>query len=270
MFRPRILADFQWYGSCLTFHGEVGERDVFGPYERERMAVAQQRTPGITMTEPQLFSVLEELHVLHVTRPDGGRVTLVCRQEDQVVTYTVTDIKEQANVHLAELEERKKEIEENQFALPLEGEIATRGDHLIRVRYSKRNDQLSPEEVEEKQRLLRQVMADMAHQRLIIGGMNYLQVHYRDLQPRLIQRTTPLEGVERRDAGGRRIWTRGIKSAALFCIKEGEKPSNAGRPGIDLCREFFMQYALEDEEGYTPEMLYRNVQQILRLDRNEE
>jgi hypothetical protein len=221
------------------------------------------------MTEQQFITILDELNVIHVTRPEGGRVTLVCRREDQVVTCTVTEIKEESNAALADLEDRKKEIEENQFAMPLEGEIATRGEHMLRVRYAKRNDQLTDEEVVEKQRLLRQVTAEMAHQRLIIGGMNYLQVHYRELQPRLMQRAIPLEGLERKDAGGKRIWTRGIKSAALYCIKEGEKPANTGRPGIDICREFFVQYTLEDEDGYTPEMLYRNVQQILRLDRSE-
>ena len=241
-----------------------------GLHERKRMGETRQRTPGITMTEQQFIAILDELNVIHVTRPDAGRVTLVCRREDQVVTCTVTDIKEEANTVLEDLEDRKKEIEENQFAMPLEGEIATSGDTMLRVRYAKRNDQLTEEEVVEKQRLLRQVTAEMAHQRMIIGGMNYLQVHYRDLQPRLMQRAIPLDGLDKKDAGGKRIWTRGIKSAALYCIKEGEKPANTGRPGIEICREFFMQYTLEDEDGYTPEMLYRNVQQILRLDRSEE
>lgn len=239
-------------------------------HERERMVEARQRTPGILMTEQQFFSILDELSVLHVARPEGGRVTLVCKREGQVETYTVTEIKEQANEALADLDERKKEIEDNLFALPLEGEIATGSAHTMRVRYAKRNDQLTEEESAEKQRLLRGVIAEMAHHRLIIGGMNYLQVHYRELQPRLIQRAVPLEGMERRDGSGRRAWTRGIKSAALHCIKEGEKPANAGRSGLDICREFFAQYTLGEEDGYTPEMLYRNVQQILRLDRSEE
>lgn len=234
------------------------------------MVEARQRTPGIAMTEQQFIAVLDELQVLHVSRPEGGRVTLVCRRDGQVMTYTVTDIKEEANAALADLDERKREIEENQFAMPLEGEISTRGDHMLRVRYAKRNDQLTAEEVKEKQLLLRHVAAEVAHQRLIIGGMNYLQVHYRELQPRLMQRAIPLEGLEKKDVTGRRVWTRGIKSAALYCIKEGEKPANAGRPALDICREFFSQYALEDEDGYTPEMLHRNVQQILRLDRSGE
>ena len=145
------------------------------------------------MTEQQFIAVLDELQVLHVSRPEGGRVTLVCRRDGQVMTYTVTDIKEEANAALADLDERKREIEENQFAMPLEGEISTRGDHMLRVRYAKRNDQLTAEEVKEKQLLLRHVAAEVAHQRLIIGGMNYLQVHYRELQPRLMQRAIPLE-----------------------------------------------------------------------------
>ncbi len=221
------------------------------------------------MTEQQFFSILDELSVLHVARPEGGRVTLVCKREGQVETYTVTEIKEQANEALADLDERKKEIEDNLFALPLEGEIATGSAHTMRVRYAKRNDQLTEEESAEKQRLLRGVIAEMAHHRLIIGGMNYLQVHYRELQPRLIQRAVPLEGMERRD-GSAGVPGHGGSSRPRCTVSKREKPANAGRSGLDICREFFAQYTLGEEDGYTPEMLYRNVQQILRLDRSEE
>ena len=64
-------------------------------------------------------------------------------------------------------------------------------------------------------------------------------------------------------------WTKGIKSAALYCLKESQKPNNAGKPPLELCREFLTGYAIDGEEDYTPEQLYRNMQQIVQLDRGE-
>lgn len=235
------------------------------------MVETRPRTPGILMTEAQFFDVLDELCVLHVARPEGGKVTLVLKREGQTETLTATDIKGRATAVLAELEERRKEIEENQFAEPLEGAIATAGQHMMRVRYAKRNDQLTPEEVEEKQNLMRGVVAAMARERLIVGAMNYLQVHYRELQPRLRQRSVPPAAAETGSGGVRQHWTKGIKLAALHCIREGERPENAGRPGLEICRDFLVRYSLEeDDEGYTAEQLYRNVQQVLLLDRSME
>jgi hypothetical protein len=233
------------------------------------MVVTRTRTPGIWMTQQQFLTLLDDLHVCRVRRPDGGKITLTLGCESGMETLTASDLKSRTASALAELEDRKKEIEENQFASPLEAEIATGNHRTMVVRYAKRNDQLSPEEGVQKQRLLRDVVADISRHRRIIGGMNYLQVHYRELQPTLTRRDVPLDAMLGAQERGRQVWTKGIKSAALFCIKEAAKPSNAGRPTIDICREFLQSYVVQGEEGYAADQLSRNMQQILLLDRAE-
>jgi hypothetical protein len=218
------------------------------------------------MTQQQFLSLLDELRIFRVQRPEGGKIMLTLAGEKGVETLTVSDFKSQTAAALAELEDRKTEIEENQFALPLEGEVATRNQKTMRVRYVKRNDQLTPEEGTEKERLLQGVAADIARHRRIIGGMNYLQIHYRELQQTLTRRDVPLDTLMGVREQGRQVWTRGIKAAANYCIKEAAKPANEGRPVIEICREFFVHYVLQDEEDYSPEQLHRNIQQILRLD----
>ena len=112
----------------------------------------------------------------------------------------------------------------------------------------------------------REVASDISRFRRIIGGMNYLQIHYRDLQRALTRRVIPLEATLGVREEGRQVWTRGIRAAASYCIKEAAKPANAGRSTIEICREFLRHYVMQDEEGYSPEQLLANVQQILHLD----
>ncbi len=233
------------------------------------MTEDRPRTPGIWMTEQQFLTLVDDLRILRVTRPEDGVMTLIRTGENGLETLTVSEVKAKATAVVAELEDRRKEIEENLFASPLEADIATLNQTMLHVQYAKRDDQLSREEDAEKQRLLRDVVGKITRQRLIIGGMNYLQIHYRELQPRLTRRDVPLDGVMGDNNGARLVWTRGIKSAAIYCIREGAKPMNAGRPGVEICREFLGKYVLPGEEDYTPEQLYRNVQQILLLERAE-
>ena len=91
-----------------------------------------------------------------------------------------------------------------------------------------------------------------------VGGMNYLQIHYRELQPRLTRRDVPLDALLGAQEEGRQVWTRGIKSAANYCIKEAAKPANAGRSTLEICREFLQHYVLQGEEEYSAEQLHRN------------
>ena len=97
--------------------------------------------------------------------------------------------------------------------------------------------------------------------------MNYLQIHFKELLPRLAQREVPLEVSVRRADGTKLRWTKGIKSAALFCLKESLKPINGGKSHLDVCREFLAHYAIDGEEDYSPDQLHRNMQQIVLLDR---
>ncbi len=232
------------------------------------MTGTRPRTPGIWMTEHQFFSLLEELHVIRVSRPGGKMIMLDVSGEQGVESVGVTELKKRSLTALAELEERKAEIEENRFAMPVNSEINAGGSVSMRVDFVKRNDQLTPEEEKEKQGLLGDILAAIAHHRLVVGGMNYLQVHYRELEPELVRREFPLDQLSRGQTMGERLrWSKGIKSAALFCIRESEKESNTGKPMIDICREFLTLYAIEGDEAYSPDQLFGNIQQILLLDR---
>jgi hypothetical protein len=219
------------------------------------------------MTESQFMQLIDEFHVAHVFKPDGGKIMLTVSDEGARETLTASEYKNRAREMLLELEDRKREVEENRFAVPLAGELPTGENRTLRVQYVKKNEQLTREEEDEKIRLLRALDAAMARQRLVMGAMNYLQIHFRELQPRFASREVPLEpGIVRAD-GVKVRWTKGIKSAALFCLKEGNKPVNAGKSALDLCRDFLVTYTIVGEEDYTPEQLTRNMQQILLLDR---
>ncbi len=219
------------------------------------------------MTESQFLQLIDEFHVAHVFQPDGGKIMLTVSDEGATETLTVSEYKNRAREMLVELEDRKREVEENRFAVPLAGELPTGENRTLRVQYVKKNEQLTPEEEVEKTRLLRSLDAAMARQRMVVGAMNYLQIHFRELQPRFARREVPPEpGIVRAD-GVKVRWTKGIKSAALFCLKEGNKPANTGKSALDLCRDFLVTYTIVGEEDYTPERLCRNMQQILLLDR---
>jgi len=219
------------------------------------------------MTETQFLQLIDEFHVTHVFKPDGGKIMLTIAGEGGTETLTVSEYKRRAQELLGELEDRKREVEENRFAVPLAGDLPTGENRTLRVQYVKKNGQLTREEEVEKTRLLRSLDAAMARQRMVVGAMNYLQIHFKELQPGFAKREVPLEpGVVRAD-GVKVRWTKGIKSAALFCLKEGNKPANAGKPALDLCRDFLVTYTIAGEEDYTPEQLCRNMQQILLLDR---
>ena len=231
------------------------------------MTTPGPRTPGIWMTESQFLQLIDEFHVAHVFRPDGGKIMLTISGEGGTETLTVSEYKNRAQEMLGELEDRKREVEENRFAMPLAGELPTGENRTLRVEYVKKNEQLTREEEVEKTRLLRSLDAAMARQRMVVGAMNYLQIHFKELQPRFATREVPPEpGIVRAD-GVKIRWTKGIKSAALFCLKEGNKPANAGKSALDLCRDFLVTYTIAGEEDYTPEQLCRNMQQILLLDR---
>jgi len=219
------------------------------------------------MTESQFLQLIEEFHVAHVFKPDGGKIMLTVSNEGATETLTVSEYKNRAQEMLGELGDRKREVEENRFAVPLAGELPTGENRTLRVEYVKKNEQLTRDEEVEKTRLLRALGADMARQRMVVGAMNYLQIHFKELQPRFARREVPPEpGVVRAD-GVKVRWTKGIKSAALFCLKECQKPANTGKSALDLCRDFLVTYTIDGEEDYTPEQLCRNVQQILLLDR---
>jgi hypothetical protein len=233
------------------------------------MQEAPQRTPGVGMSEPQCIQILDDLRIVHVVKPEGGKMMLTVSTPGGGETLPVTELKARSVLAMAELEDRKKDIEENAFASTMEGQLPTGQDRTLQVKYLKRDDQLTAEEEDEKRRLLREVNKNLAHHRTIIGAMNYLQVHFKELAPKLARRELPIDIAVPSVNGTKLRWTKGIKSAALFCLKESQKETNAGKSSLELCREFLAHYSIDGEEDYSPEQLFRNMQQIVQLDRNE-
>lgn len=219
------------------------------------------------MTEQQCIQVLDDLRIAHVIKPEGGKMMLTIAGAGTGETLSVSELKGRSTAALSDLEDRKKEIEENAFASMMDGQLPTGENRLLQVKYLKRNEQLTPAEEDEKRRLLREVGLAMAHNRSIIGAMNYLQIHFKELEPKLVCRELPLDMTAHRADGVKLRWTKGIKSAALYCLKESQKETNAGKAQLDLCRDFLSNYSIDGEEDYTPEQLFRNMQQIVQLDR---
>jgi len=231
------------------------------------MQEAPERTPGIWMTEQQCMQMLDELRIAHVFKPEGGKMMLTASGPAGGETLSVSDFKARSTTMLTELEDRRRDVEENAFASMIDGRLPTGGERSLQVKYLKRDDQLTPEEENEKRRLLREIGREMSHHRTVIGAMNYLQIHFKELEPRLARREVPLVDTVRRVDGVKLRWTKGIKTAALFCLKESQKEVNAAKTPLDLCREFLAHYTIDGEADYTAEQLVRNMQQIVQLDR---
>lgn len=231
------------------------------------MQEAPERTPGIWMTEQQCMQMLDELHIAHVFKPERGKMMLTVSGPAGGETLSVSEFKARLTTTLAELEDRKRDIGENAFASMMDGRLPTGEERSLQVKYLKRDDQLTPEEENEKRRLLREIGMEVSHHRTVVGAMNYLQIHFKELEPKLARREVPLVDTVQRADGVKLRWTKGIKSAALFCLKESQKEVNAPKAPLDLCREFLAQYSIDDEEDYTPEQLFSNMQQIVQLDR---
>lgn len=231
------------------------------------MQEAPERTPGIWMTEQQCMQMLDELHIAHVFKPERGKMMLTVSGPAGGETLSVSEFKARLTTTLAELEDRKKDIGENAFASMMDGRLPTGEERSLQVKYLKRDDQLTPEEENEKRRLLREIGREISHHRTVVGAMNYLQIHFKELGPKLARREVPLVDTVQRVDGVKLRWTKGIKSAALFCLKESQKEVNAPKAPLDLCREFLAHYSIDGEEDYTPEQLFSNMQQIVQLDR---
>ncbi len=219
------------------------------------------------MTDDQLFDLLDELGIVRVSKPEGSRIMLVCARGEDQETLSASDLKTRSLSSIRGLEEKRQEVSENRFAEPLNGELSLGETHAA-VHFLKKDDQLTESEMLEKRRLLEEIDAEIGYHRVIVAGMNHLQVNFKELALRLIAREG--SGKEQAEAPrllpGKLRWTKGVKSAALHCLKESRRPENAEKSELDICREFLTTYILEEDEEYTPHHLFLNIQQIKLLD----
>lgn len=213
------------------------------------------------MGDDQVLRLLSSLGVTGLTRDSrSGSLTMVVNSPEGTQELPVLDLKKRHVSALRELEEQRREVLENRFAAPLTAEVTALGGEKIPVNYWKSDRQLTHEEMESKKELLRALEQQVWHHQTVIAGMNYLQVHAREMMARLAVSSGKLV----RRQGNRIVWTRGIKSAALYCLQQMER---VGLSEQEACSRFLTEYVIKGEEGYTPERLLNNVRQIRQLDR---
>ncbi len=218
------------------------------------------------MTEKQLFQLLEALDISKVYRDEEhARLVLEVKSGGVLETLSVSEYKGRHVSALRELDEKKGEIRENKFAAPLEGDLGIGAGKGMKMQFLKRDEQLTAEEKEEKKRLLSEVDVAYQQHRAIIAAMNHLQVHYKEMMPALLAFSgmTPPEPPVKHD--GKSMWTKGIKSAALFCLRECRE-SKEKASQLEVAREFLSHYEIAGENGYTAEQLSNNISQVRLLD----
>ena len=222
------------------------------------------------MIESQLLKLLASLEVDDVWKERAdGKLLLRITSEDGSEEIPVIEYKARHVALIKDLEEKKRDILENKFAPPLVREVAMGDGKTMQMEYLKKDEQLEPDERREKERLLESIEKEAQRQRAIVAAMNSLQVNYREVIPKLHEAQSPQHVFDSSHPGERTIWTKGIKSAAIFCIREMERPEATHRTGLDVCRAFLQRYVIKEEQAYTPEQLFNNVQQIRHLDRLE-
>jgi hypothetical protein len=200
--------------------------------------------------------------------PDG-RFSLTVVAEGKTERISVSAFKARHAAAIKDLEEKRNDVLENKFAVPLLGEVPVGGGKTMQVQFLKRDDQLAPEEQKDKSNLLDKIDRDIRHHRNVVAGMNYLQVHYKELVPKLSRlRRAPVNLMMHMN-GTKAVWSKGIKSAALYCIKEFKKGAGPGKSDLEVCKEFLSQYVIPEDQSYTPEQLCNNVRQIKQLDSTE-
>jgi hypothetical protein len=219
------------------------------------------------MTDYQVMTLLSDLGVKNVSREKDRPLMLTVVTKTGVEQITVSEFKSRFVKSLKELEERRAEVGDNKFAAPLRGQIPLGGDSSMQVQYLKKDEQLTSEERARKKQLLEEIERDVRNHRTIIAGLNYLQLYYKQIVPKFRKHLAD-PGLRAIVGAGepRILWTKGIKMAALFCIKEFKKEPPGTRKPLDVCRDFLAKYTIQEEQSYTPEQLCNNVHQIMQLD----
>jgi hypothetical protein len=218
------------------------------------------------MTEQLVLDLLVSLGVVRIGRDETSRKYLVhFIREGNAEVCTVTDYKHEHQEAIAELEEEKQEVQQNHFTPPLSGEIGMGATAPMRVQYWKKDEQLTPEEQQEKERRLAQIGKELQFRHRVIDAMNYIQVHYHEIAHKLV----PAAGAAgaRSATGVKEVWNKGLKPAALFCLKQFPEAVRQGRTELDVCREFLARYEFAGESQHTAEQLLNAAVQIRLLDR---
>ena len=222
-----------------------------------------------TFTYAQLLGLLEEAGVQRVSRDSAtGRLRISVADASARAEMTMPEFKSRFVGKLKDLEDRRLEIMENRFAQPIVSEVAVGAYANVRMRFLKRDSQLTAHERADKRALLAAIDKEMRAARIMIAGLNHLQVHAASFTLPMSITAPALEHGPGVAAGGRSVWRKGITSAALHCRNELRRGDSAGRSALDVCRDFLARYAIQEEPDYTPEQLQNNVLQLQVIERN--
>jgi hypothetical protein len=220
------------------------------------------------MTEQLVLDLLVRLHVVRVSRDaETQKFLLHIVDGGHAETVPVVDYKREHVDAIAELEDQKADVLQNRFADPQQGQIGLGGgSSILAVQFTKRDDQLSEAEQQEKKRRLVDLNREIARHREIVNAMNFIQVNFNDVAARLSPGHAFM-GAAAELPAGKTLWTKGFKLAAVQCLREFEEATQVGRSELDVCRAFLDQYVFPDAASYTAEQLLNAALQIRRLDR---
>jgi hypothetical protein len=218
------------------------------------------------MTDFQVLQQLKAAGVVGVRKEEGStRLILVQRSKEGESEIPLGRYKTDLQSGIKQLEEEKKEVQRNFFAGRQAVEFSLPGGGPMKMEALKSDSQLSAQERSEKSGRLAALDTEAKKRRSLLMALAHLQVNIKELLPKL-NPPSPLSAPVSRDSGGKTLWTRGMKAAALFCLAEGKKIKADDAALLALCRAFLDRYAVEEEDGYSAEQLFNNVRQIRQLD----
>ena len=220
------------------------------------------------MTDHQALQLFKTAGIISARSLEGTpSLQLSMKKGDSTVEILLTDLRAELQSRVKVLEEERREILKNTYASRATTTFTMGGSSPMTMEALKRNDQLTSQERIEKTDRLMAIDGRVKSDRGLLLALAHLQVNSKDLLPKLTPDSTkPATAVESIHPSGKKLWTRGLKAAALYCLHESQRRKADDRALFVLCEEFFENYFIEDEGDYSPEKLFQNVRQVRLLD----
>ncbi len=223
------------------------------------------------MTDFQALQLLRAAGIVGARPAERtSNLLLTVRRGESIIDVPMPEFRAGLQVRVRALEDERKEILKNSYATRASTTFSVGGGTPLTMPAFKSNEKLTKEERIDKTHRLMDVDAGMKKERGLLLALVHLQVHAKDLLPKL----KPAPKPDPRDSAlalehRKQLWTRGVKAAALYCLHEGQKRQADDQALLMLCREFFEKYTMEDDADYSAERLFENVRQVRLLDSYE-
>jgi hypothetical protein len=197
---------------------------------------------------------------------DTARLVLSIRRGGTIQEVSLRDLRSEVQNELKRLDEEKQDVLRNLYAGRVLTTFSLGGGQPTTMEALKRNDQLTPEEQTDKVTRLSGIDAQAKDHRSLLLALTHFQVHSADLLPRLAPGPGKLQESEPERRAGKELWTKGVKSAALFCLREAQRTRADDSALMVLCRGFLERYEIDGDPDYTAETLFQNARQVRQLD----